>query len=134
MLSTEERAQLREDIEATLPDTCRITRAGAGERVFNNATGKWDEPPRTVLYDGLPCRAAAWQGQSNVVQAGEQPVSLRGYNLTLPVSVDDLAVDDSVEILTSEDSYLVGKFLRIEDPKGSSLGVQRRVSTEMNLG
>lgn len=102
--------------------------------MFNPGTGQNDDPARVTLYTNQPCRIAAWQGTDRVVDAGEQPVSLRGYNVTLPVSVDDLEVDDWIEVTVSQDSYLVGKNLRVEDPKGSSLGVQRRITAELTLG
>jgi hypothetical protein len=124
-------ALLQQAVLQTMSDTVKITRAG--EPTVNETTGQETYPTPTTLHNTQQCRIGPWGGQ-NVVQAGEQPVSLRIYNVTLPIEIDDLQVNDSIEVLTSQDSYLVGKTLRVEDIKGVFHGVQRRVTAELNLG
>lgn len=133
-LGAGEVALLQNAVLQTMSDTVKITRAGAGDPVFNETTGQYEDPTPTTLYASQVCRIGSVGMQGNVVQAGEQPVSLRLYNVTLPIGVDDLAINDTVEVLSSEDAYLVGKTLRVEDVKGTFHAVQRRVTAELNLG
>lgn len=133
MLTDGERSQLIDDLEEELPDTCTITRASDDAPVFDSEYGTYEDPEPTTLYESVACRAAPWVGD-RVVQAGEQPVTLRAYNVTLPVSVTGLEVDDLIEITDSAEPELDGKVLRIKDPRASSMGVQRRVTAEDDLG
>lgn len=134
MIPQGEVALLRSAVGKTMSDKVKITRAGTGDPVFNPGTGGNVDPAPQVLYASQACRIGPWGGQGNVVQAGEQPVSLRIYNITLPIEIDDLEVNDMLEVLSSHDSYLVGKKLRVEDVKGVFHGIQRRLTAEVNSG
>ena len=133
MLTAAERAQLITDLQVELPDVCTITRASTSEPTFDPDTGTYTTPAPTTLYSGIACRAAPFTGD-RVVQAGEEPVTLRFYNVTLPVTTTGIEVDDLIAVTTSADPDLVGTSLRVRDSRASSMGAQRRVTAEVVLG
>ena len=61
-------------------------------------------------------------------------MTLRLYNVTLPVTATGIEVDDLIALMTSADPDLVGKSLRVRDARASSMGAQRRTTAEMVLG
>lgn len=132
MLTTAERLQLQTDVLATLSDVCNVTGVGAGEPVFDPDTGTYVSPNPEVIHAALPCRVAPWTA-TRVVQAGEEPVSLGAYHVTVPVSATGIDVDDIVIITASDDADLVGIQLRVTEAFLNSLGVQRRLACEVVL-
>jgi hypothetical protein len=128
ILTDGERDQLRADVEATLPDTCRIERS-SGNGAFDENTGTYGSTTPTEIYEGA-CRMGSPGLVPSEVVAGEQQVTQQSYVLTLPASVTTIEVDDTVTMLTSADADLVNRVFRIVGLKHSSIGVQRRVLCE----
>ena len=133
VMTPEDLAQLRADIEATLPDTCTITTKGVGEPVFDEDTGTYDLPERTVIHADLPCRVAPATA-TQVVQAGEEAVSLGMYRVTVPATADGIEVDHLVLITgSSDDPDLVGTQLRVTETFRRSLGAKKRIACKVVL-
>lgn len=98
---------LQRDERRLMSGTCKITRPPAGsEPLFDPGTGTYTKAPATVVYDGA-CHVAAMPTDRRVVQANENAVSLRTYEVLLPIAVAALN-DDAFEMTTSDDPELVG--------------------------
>jgi hypothetical protein len=119
-------------------DTCRITRAGSGERVFNEGTGQYTDPARVTVYEG-PCRVQVKADiNSNVVEttAGEREWTYLTGQLQLPVGDDPRIVtgetknirpDMIAECLTAPfDDDLPGRLFNIQGTYHKSQAVYRR--------
>lgn len=121
--------------EALMVDTCTITRS-ATRGTFNETTLQYDSPTTTSLYTGK-CRVKPAGGQvsDRVVQFGEQAVSLWPFQVSVPISVENLAVDDLVTITASSlDPDLVGTVLRVRDVTQGTHITARRLGCEVNAG
>ena len=120
-----------------LTDTCRITRAGEGEPVFDEETGQYDDPEPEVVYEG-PCRLQVKADiNSNVVEttAGEREWTYLTAQLQLPVDtpveatgdVAEIGVDDVVTMLTAPYSpAMVDREFNIQGPYHKSHAVYLR--------
>lgn len=126
----------RAEAEALLTDTCRITRAGTGDRVRNPVTGKYTDPDPVVVYEGparIPSRANSSSGSARAADAGEASWQVSDFPLTLPLDgpgyVDGEAVGpgQTVTWLTSAtDPDLVGRVFGIVAPARQTYAVARR--------
>lgn len=133
-------------------DTCRITKSGGPKGEFDEATMKYDEPARIVVYgpgavddDGNPvtgdlaprilagkCRVQVRSDiNANAVEAvvGEHEWTYRTAELQLPTTgTDAIQSEYVVEILTCMfNPDLVGSVFAMQtETKGKSHGVYRR--------
>lgn len=141
-------AELAEDralADTLMTDTCLITKPGEGERVFNEETGQYTDPPRITVYQG-PCRVQVKVDiNSNLVEstAGEREWTYVTAQLQLPVvtpasatgSVNDVDVDHVCDVLTSEHSpRLVGLEANIQGqigPKSHEVYLRFRLKAPM---
>jgi hypothetical protein len=121
-------ARLRKRIKRTIPDACTIRAPDV--TVF--ADGSYTTTPGAVVYQG-PCRVHP-QGSDVVVEAGEQPVTQRTYDVTLPSTASGIEVDQVLTVTVSADPDLVGRPLRVTDAKVASIHVQRQLVAEDTLG
>lgn len=125
MISAEELAQLREDQETFLPDTCTVTRSDATP-TFNEATGQYDADPDSTIYTGA-CRISAMDQQQRMAQFGETSVDLLLYIATFPYDAPVFNKDDVVMVTVSNDPQLVGRTIEVHSVQVDSLLTARRV-------
>jgi hypothetical protein len=132
MITADQLASMRATVSSALPDTCTI--GPRGTRTFNPTTGTYSDVAGTPVYSG-PCRIRPHPGIGDiVVQAGEEPVTLNTYDLTLPWDATGVEVDHIWTGVTSSDPDLVGRQMRVTDVRAGSWQLGRRVVLENNLG
>lgn len=120
--------------EALMVDQCTITRASTAEPVFNEETGGYAPGAPTTVYEG-PCRVKPRDNVDRVVQAGEQPISLWPYLVSVPMSTLDVQLDDRITItLAALDPALLGLALRVRQVLKGSHITARRLGCESNEG
>ena len=127
-----ELARIRTDYTATLGDTGTIVRL-SGDPVFDPDTGTYTEPSESTIYTGAG-RVMPRPAAETVVAVGEQPVTLRLYDVSLPYDADGIEVDDYWVTTVSVDAELVGRRLRVLDVGWSSLQAGRRLLCQDVLG
>lgn len=130
MLTTAELAAMRDTADDALPDTCTITRTD-GEASFDPETDTWTPAPTDDVYTGA-CRVRP--DRPTVVDAGEQPVTLRTFTATLPHSATGVQQDDTLTVTASTDAALVGVAFRVVDVRAGSWDIARRLTLEQNVG
>lgn len=109
--------------EAIMPDTGRITRAGA--RTLNETTGQYEQTPTTV-YEGI-CKVVAPKQYPNDSAAIGQVLVESRPRLDLPVLTSvGLRDGDLFECLTSGDPALVGEKWLLKGFAGQSQTSARR--------
>lgn len=120
----------RQAAQARMTDTCTISGPDQ-DGALNESTGRYDPAPGSELYAG-PCRIRPTPDQDRVVEAGERPVSLRTYLVSVPIGDHGFDVDNVVRVTTCPlDPALVGVRLRVVDvPKGSHLTARRLLCEE----
>lgn len=111
-----------EDFDSTVVGT--RTTAGVW-----NATTKVYDPTVTPFYTG-GARLRSQGTNAVVVQAGDQPFTLRTYDIQTP-SGTEWRIDDYIEVTASADPLAVGLKLRVIDvPKTEWLSVRNLVAVE----
>lgn len=125
-----ERKFLQSEAEARMTDTCRITRAGAGEPVFNETTGQYDDPAPVTVYEGkcrIPRRDPA---TAQAATAGEATWKVGEFPLALPMKAAggaDVAVGMTVTYLSSaNDAGLAGHMFGITGVARQTDAIERR--------
>lgn len=130
--------EMREHAESLMVDTCRITRSGEGEPVFNPETGQYEKRARVTVYGPeLEPHMGRCRIQDNRVQVGAPDqssqaglvISVQNTELQLPVDgTGHIAPGDIAEILSCRfDPSLVGHQVTIEGPHGKSQATARRL-------
>lgn len=120
---------LRTMVSRWLVDACTIH--SPGRPVFDADAGIDTVDPGDEVYDGV-CRVRP-TGGDRVVMAGDAPVTLRLFDLTLPWETTGIMVDQVVTITGSDDPHMIDRQLRVVDVLGGSDGVHRRVVIEDTL-
>jgi hypothetical protein len=117
---------------ALMVDACTISRPDA-EGALNETTGQRTPSAGAQVYAGS-CRVKVQATADRVVEAAERPVSLRTYDVSVPITVTDVHVDDVLRITASVlDQALVGLRLRVVDvAKGTHLTARRLVCEEQS--
>jgi hypothetical protein len=119
--------------EALMVDSCTVTRNAAGP-TFNETTGAYTGGATSTIYTGA-CRVKPRDNADRVVQFGEEAVSFWPFLVSVPMSVDDVELDDFVTITASAlDPALVGLVLRVRQVQAGSHITARRLSCERNVG
>lgn len=120
-----------------MTDTCRISRPGVGEPVFNNETGQYDGPDPVVVYQGA-CRIPRRMTGNSVgdARAGEASWRVGEYPLALPIDGSEaVAPGQTVTYLSSEhDPALVGQVFGITEPIRQSQATARRFVMKQTVG
>jgi hypothetical protein len=130
--SAGELAAMRATVSAALPDSCTI--GARGEPTFDTTTGTYTEGAVVAVYTG-PCRVRVSGMRGDlVVQAGDEPVTLRTYDATLPWDATGVAVDHILTVTASADPELVGRSMRVRDVQYGSWDLGRRLTLEDDLG
>lgn len=124
--------------EARQRDTCRITRPGDGEPVFNKATGQYDDPEPIKVYEGS-CRIPRRDPTAGApAEAGEAAWQVGESGLNLPFSDPtsaDVRVGMTVTYLTSlDDPGLVGNVYGITGINDHSQANARRFRMKRVVG
>jgi len=113
--------------------TCVITREDPdADPVLDPETGQLTDPALTEAYTG-PCLVLP-VGADRVVDFGENPTSLRQYDVTLTGLSEDIRVEDLVTVASGHDPRLDGLELRVLDITKSSLPTNRRLVCEEVIG
>lgn len=114
-------ARARERRKVMMRSTCRITRPAA-ERNFDPATGQYDTPARTLVYEGIcqlkPSNASV--GARRDPDAAGAELGVGGLAVILPWTSPRVAISDAVEILTSDDAQLTGRVLPVSHAEPTS--------------
>ncbi len=110
--------------------TCVISRAGAGEPVFDPNTGTYANPASVTIYDG-PCMVVP-TGGARVVEFGEGPVTLNTYDVVLTGTneVDVVNVGDRVAVSSTADPTIDSATLTVLEAIKSDLVTNRRIICE----
>lgn len=110
--------------------TCTITRPGAGDPVWNDETGTYDDPPPTTVYSGA-CLVTP-TGGDRVQEFGEGPVVTRQYTISIEDLTADVHVEDTITITDSRDPLAEGRTMRVLDiPKSELVTVRRLIAEEV---
>ncbi|MCU1488288.1 MAG: hypothetical protein JWN67_5034 [Actinomycetia bacterium] len=110
-------------------DTCTITRHGARPS-FNATTGVTTPAARTSVYSGR-CKVQSRTLVSSTSEVGGQLVGVQVLEVHVPISVDDVQVDDVVAITAAElDTALVGRSYRVTAVPAKSFATARRLRCE----
>lgn len=123
--------QLRTEAEGRMVDACTITRAGAGDTTFDPNTGLYTNAADSSIYTGK-CEVQVSDGLSaQTTAAGGQVVTDLRVTVKVPMSVENIAVDDVVTITASLlDPDLVGKKYRVIGTFAKSFATARRLQVE----
>lgn len=133
MRATARLGSMRKRAESRMTDTCRITRPGDGDPVFNNETGQYDPPPPVTVYEG-PCRIPPRGMSSSQAEAPGVSWTVGEFPLDLPVTHagyttdEHVAVGQTVEYLAAEhDTDLVGRKFGVVEVGRVSQSTARRL-------
>jgi hypothetical protein len=107
-------------------DACTITRLG--DRVWNNVSGDYTQPPTTV-YSGV-CRIKSSGGGSDT-QFGEHEATLHKYQVILPWDTSaEVQRGDRITITVSDDAWVIGRVMEVTDVAYSGTSTARRITVE----
>lgn len=110
-------------------DTCTITRPGARPS-FNATTGVTTPAATTSVYSGR-CKVQSRTLAPSTPEVGGQLVDVQVLEVHVPISVDDVLVDDVVTMTAADlDSGLVGRTYRVTAVPAKSFATARRLRCE----
>lgn len=129
-------AEGRAFAEALMVATCRITEDGAGDPVFNDTTGQYDEPDRVTVYEGKCRIQVRGDRASHEAEAGDREVVTQEPELQLPVAgTEGVAVNHQVEILTNpRDESLVDRVFTVTSRHEKTHATARRLRVTEAVG
>lgn len=121
----------RAHAEALMLSTCTITRAGAGERVWNEETGTYTDPPRVTVYSGR-CKLQTASRAVSTAEAGELRVAVEVVELHLPVEGSEGVRRGDVAQIDSNpfDGALVEREFTVQAPAAATMKTARRLPVE----
>lgn len=111
-------------------DACTIVRGGKAS-TFDPATGQYTTPAGTAIYTGV-CEVQLTDSLSaSTPDAGGQVAAISRLTVKVPMSVEDVEVDDVVTITASAlDPDLVGRTYRVASRFAKSFATARRLEVE----
>lgn len=116
--------------ESLMTDTCTITRAGTGKGAWNESTGQYDTPARSMVYTGK-CRIQIKSivASSSESDAGERASIAQEFELQLPIAgTDTVAIHDVAEVTAAaHDDSLVGRKFTVTARHEKSQATARRL-------
>lgn len=116
-----------------LTDECRITEDGPGEPVWNEAEGRYEDPPAVTVSEG-GCIISILDTSERVVEVGGEPITLRTLNIELHYdAVGDIKVGQGFEVTASVNRHLVGRTWHIIDIADGSWAASRRLTIKEAL-
>lgn len=92
--------------------TVRITRPTT-TRAWDDVTGQYTEPSRTVVYEGPAQVKPRSISPARLDTIASAEVATGGYEVCLPYDAPRIDMADSVEVLASDDTWLVGRALPV---------------------
>lgn len=120
--------------EQLMLDSCVITRAGSGQGVWNDTTGRYDPPAASTVYSGR-CKV-----QTRDVQVANPDVAGReafvvDWTVHLPVvGSEDVRQGDTVTVTGAVlDVALVGRVFTVDGPHLGSLKTARRLPVKAEV-
>jgi hypothetical protein len=126
---------MRARAESLMSDTCRITRPGDGDPVFDPNTGTYTDPPPVTVYEGK-CRFNV-PGQiagSQTASGGDATWTVQDSVLSLPIdgpgytAGEEVGPDQTVECLTAAyDATLPGHKFGVVAAHRESQATARRL-------
>lgn len=130
-------AMAREAAEALMLSSCTITRAGDGERAWNEDTGTYTDPPPATVYSGR-CKVQDSGRAVSEAEGGELQVAVSSLELHLPVEAEgsgavrrgDIAKIDS----NPDDPALVGRQFVVQAAHAATAKTARRLPVEAVAG
>lgn len=115
--------------EQQMTDSATIT-APAGAPTFNSTTGAYTASPGATLYTGK-CRVKPENVMDRQVQAGERPVQIWPYTVSVPMTVTSIPVGATVTVTASADPDLVGQVFTVKDvARGTNITARRLGCTD----
>lgn len=112
-----------------MSDACTIGHPG-GEPIYDEATDSYPATS-TAFYAGA-CRVKPRDNADRQVEAGAETVTLWPFLVSVPMSVEDVEVDDIVTITASTlDPALAGTQLRVRQVALGSHLTARRLGCEV---
>jgi hypothetical protein len=118
----------RRSARALMVDTCTIRHPST--QVLNGTTGDYVVTPGAAVYNG-PCRVKVETRPPKQVEAGEQPVLVGRWIVSVPLSVVGVETWMPVSITASGDPDLVGLALTVRDVSGGTTITARRIVCEV---
>lgn len=110
-------------------DACTIGHPD-GDEVYDEGTDGY-VTPLTTFYTGA-CKVKPRDNADRVVEAAGQTVSLWPYVVSVPMSVEDVVLDDVVTVTACDlDPSLVGVQLRVRQVTQGSFVTARRLGCEV---
>lgn len=133
MITEAELAEHRADAESRHRDTCRITKPGNGERVRDEETGTYTDPPPITVYEGkcrIPRRSSTTTGRSGSTADTGTSWQVGEFPFAIPIDAagsTDVRPGHTVTYLTAaDDPSLVGQVFGITEPSRQSAATERR--------
>lgn len=116
--------------ERLMVDTCAITRSG-GADTFDPDTGEYTTPAGTTIYAGA-CQVQLTDSlNASTPDVGGEAATISRLVVKVPMSVEDVQVDDVVTITASLlDPDLVGRRYRVASRFAKTFATARRLEVE----
>jgi hypothetical protein len=126
---------MRARAESLMSDTCRITRPGDGDPVFDPNTGTYTDPPPVTVYEG-PCRIPSRDVSSSQANVAGASWTVGEFPLDLPVAgSESVAVGNTVTYVSSaHDPSLAGRVFGVVEVGRASQATARRLRVTENMG
>lgn len=121
--------RLRTMVNRWLNDTCTIRSPGIP--TYDPDEGVDTVAAGATVYSGR-CRLRPTGGE-RIVMAGETPITLRMFDLTLPWDTTGVKVNQQVTIDSSEDTHVVDRVYTVIDVQGGTDSAYRRLVVEDTL-
>lgn len=122
----------RAAVEALMTDTCRITRPGSGDPVFNKGTGQYDDPAPVTVYEGK-CRIPSVNTTTGKNGGAVQSFAVGEFPLDLPLdgpgytTGETVAPGQTITYLTAPyNAALVGMVFGVTEPLLASHQTKQR--------
>ena len=132
MTATAALAAGRRAAEGLMVDSCTITRPGAGDPVFNPATGGYTDPAPVEVYSGR-CRVQVTASLDvRATGHGGQAVNLTRVTVTIPIDATDVLPEDVVAIDTAaHDTVLASRTMTVKGAEAKTHATARRLECEL---
>ena len=129
MLSADELADARADLEGELPDTVDIVYIDG--TTYNPVTFV-EEPNVVTRASGVVASVIPDPDRTSTPNEAGEPILLRTYSVTVPHDTQ-VEVEDVVSVTASGDAGMVGLTLTVRDVRDNSLAISRRLRCVVRL-
>lgn len=127
--------QLRGEAEGRMVDACTITRAGADDQTYDEATHTYTNAADSTVYSGK-CEVQISDGlTASNTEAGGTEVTVTRVTVKIPVAVTGVQVGDLITITTAtNDPDLLGQGFSVVGLHSKTYGTARRLQVERTSG